>query len=134
MKIAAAVLLAVLFFAAPAAANNGHHHVKPSAVDPSFACDGVTCTYFADGLAPGLQVSARFEYLAVDGFHGCNTGFGNDNTDALGNYTLAFSELRLLGCGLPPVLPGSMHAWLATDSNDWASPVIAGTEITVAVP
>lgn len=126
-----AAILAALLIPANAAAGKGHSH--KSKVDPTFTCDGVTCTYFADGLAPDAQVSARFEYLAFDGFHGCNTGFGIDKADANGAYSLAFSEVRLLGCGLPPVLPGSMHAWLATDANDWASPVIAGTEITVPV-
>lgn len=129
--VLAVALCCGLVLAAAASASHGKGHKQK--VDPTFACDGVTCSYFADGLAPGEQVSARFEYLAVDGFHGCNTGFGNDNADASGNYTLAFSEVRLLGCGLPPVLPGVMHAWLATDSNDWSSPVIAGTEITVSV-
>lgn len=128
------VTLAVLFVcAAPAAANNGHHHHQ-TAIDPAFTCNGTTCTYVATGLAAGEHVSARFEYLAATG-SGCDTGYGNANADATGTFTLTEDEVYLLACNDPLALslPGTMTAWLATDSTPWDAPVIAGTLHTFPV-
>lgn len=121
------LLLAIaLVFVPSAVANNGHHHQKPSAPDPSFTCNGVTCTFHVTGLAPLTSYQSSIEYVPSDSSQpGCDTGYGNWETDSTGSYTLTDDETNYIGCGVAPSLPGTVTAWLrSSDSQSFTDPPV----------
>lgn len=137
MKIAAVIMFVLLVFAAPAAAHNSNCHktkkCSAAAVDPSFACDGTTCTLTVTGLAATTDYQASIHFVGADG-HGCNTGISSQTSDDTG--ALAFTAPEsFVKCGLGE--GGTVTAWArAGDSASFNDPPVVlsdGTLATVTV-
>lgn len=121
------LLLAVvsLIVVPAASANRGHHH----SVDPTFTCDGVTCTYTATGLVPGALYSPRITLTGANGLSR-NVGASLSPADSSGTYVFTGTESFMLG---QATLPATGSAWLTQDDSSWGSPVVPGTLIPVSV-
>lgn len=122
-RLTLALLVVTLALVIPATgiAKNGKKHKAPTANNPSFVCDGTSCTFTVTGLAPSTGFQSSISFSSTTGA-GCNTGTSGWRTDANGVYTQVLDESEIK-CSL--VGSGTVHAWLrSADSGSFSDPPV----------
>lgn len=116
--ILAIFLAALIFPAASLADKGGVPHHKASAPDPTFACDGITCTFTVIGLVANTNYQASVSFTAPPTVQGCHLGISAQTSDDTGALTFTMGEANVKCSRATGYTgPGTVTAWVRAGTS-----------------